>query len=50
MMDTSVVAINYCYQRPLGGTNDEPSNPLTCRFVGGQGRGRTADLPIFSRS
>jgi len=23
---------------------------MTCRFSGGQGRGRTADLPIFSRS
>jgi hypothetical protein len=24
--------------------------PMTCCFSGGQGRGRTADLPIFSRS
>jgi hypothetical protein len=23
---------------------------MTCGFSGGQGRGRTADLPIFSRS
>ena len=26
------------------------SNAVTCGFAGGQGRGRTADLPIFSRT
>jgi len=33
-----------------GNTKPQARVGLTCGLGGGQGRGRTADLPIFSRS
>ena len=41
------VAVNYCCQPAADTENRRLSNAVTCGFVGGQGRGRTADLPIF---